>query len=559
MDGQVSVQVGVLPLSCLVGVGLCSASANTSQIENAIEIAWSPNSETTLKNQAFEYLHQLRSDPQAWQLCAALFTRSPRTSDVVRLVSLEIVNNAVQTQAFDGNSLSFLKNTLLEYIQRTYGSSDPDTLVDPPALQNKLTQTLTYLFVYSYKEGWETFIDDFLALTSSANGGGQRDNIAGVVLYLRMLSSVHDEIADVMTARQAADVKRNNNLKDLVRDRDMHKIARSWQEILQQYGNRNDHIVEMTLKTMGKWVSWIDISLVINQEMLGLLFPLIGRANPNGGEDKVRDAAIDTVTEIVAKKMKPSDKIDMICFLNVREIVSQLVASSALNDFQKTPKYDTDLAEAVAKLVNTVVADVVHVLDDSTVEPATRARAEPLLHEFLPLLLRFFSDEYDEVCSTVIPALTDLLTFLRKVPNLPPAYRDMLAPILNAVVGKMRYDETSNWGNKDEQTDEVEFQELRKWLQNVQKSVAAVDQDLYIDVLSNLIASAFQNLDQQGSNMDWRDLDLALHELDLFGELSLPNQGLAAKSKPSAAAAERMEALMRKMMESGMSMSPLYA
>lgn len=526
------------------------------QIEKAIEIAWNPASEATLKGQAFDYLHQLRADPQAWQFCAALFTRSPRTTEVVRLVALEIVNNAVQTQTLDQNSLSFLKNTLLEYIQRTYGGSDPESQIDPPSLQNKLTQTLTYLFVYSYKQGWETFIDDFLALTSSPNSGGQRDNVSGVLLYLRMLGSVHDEIADVMMARQSADMKRNNDLKDLVRERDMHKIARSWQELLVQYTGRDDRVLEMTLKTMGKWVSWIDISLVINQEMLGNLFPLIGRSNPNSGEDKVRDAAIDAVTEMVAKKMKSSDKIEMICFLNLREIVSQLVASPPLHDYQKTPKYDTDLAEAVAKLVNTVVGDIVRVLDDSSVSPDTRARAEPLLHDFLPLHLRFFSDEYDEVCSTVIPALTDLLTFLRKVPNLPAAYRDMLAPILNAIVAKMRYDETSNWGSKDEQTDEVEFQELRKWLQNLQKSVAAVDQDLYIDVLSNLIASGFQTLDQQGSNMDWRDLDLALHELDMFGELTLPNQGLAAKSKPSPAASERMVALMQRMMDSGIADFP---
>lgn len=475
---------------------------------------------------------------------------------MVRLVSLEIVNNAVQTQAFDVHSLSFLKDTLLEYIRRTYGSGDPDPQVDPPALQNKLTQTLTYLFVYSYQEGWETFIDDFLALTSSPNGGGGRDNVAGVVLYLRMLGSVHDEIADVMLARQSTDLKRNNNLKDLIRDRDMHKIVRSWQELLLQYSNQNDHILEMTLKIIGKWVSWIDISLVINQDMLRLLFSLIGRVNPNGGDDKVRDAAVDTITEVVAKKMKPADKVDLISFLNVREIVSQLVATPALREFQKTPKYDTDLAEAVAKLVNTVVADIVRALDDSSVPPEIRARAEPLLQEFSPLLLRFFSDEYDEVCSTVIPALTDLLTFLRKIPDLPSAYRDMLAPILNAIVGKMRYDETANWGNKEEQTDEVEFQDLRKWLQNLQKSVAAVDQDLYIDVLSNLIANAFQTLDQIGSNMDWRDLDLALHELDLFGELSIPNHGLSAKSKPSTAAQSRMVALMSKMMESSTSTRP---
>jgi exportin-T len=472
-------------------------------------------------------------------------------------VSLEIVNNAVQTQTLDSNSLTFLKEALLDYVRRTYVGA-PENQVDPPSLQNKVTQTLTYLFVYMYRDGWTTFIDDFLALTSLPSSR-QRDNPAGVILYLRMLGSVHDEIADAFLSRQGGDAKRNTDLKDLIRERDMHKIATSLRELLSQYANQNDYILEMTLKVIGKWVAWIDISLVINQDMLNLLFPLVGRVNPAGGEDKVRDAAIDALTEVVGKKMKPADKTDMIAFLNLRELISQLVASPALNEFQKTPKYDTDLAETVAKLVNTVMADIVRVLEDGEVGNDVRARAEQLLHDFLPHLIRFFSDDYDEVCSTVIPSLADLLTFLRKVPSLPQAYVDMLPPILNAIVLKMRYDETSSWGLEDEQTDEAEFQELRKRLQNLQKSIAAVDQNLYIEILSNLVANTFQTLDQQGPQLDWRDLDLALHELDLFGELALPNTGVTKSKQPSSTASERLVAIMRKMIDSGWSLTAKQA
>jgi hypothetical protein len=51
--------------------------------------------------------------------------------------------------------------------------------------------------------------------------------------------------------------------------------------------------------------------------------------------------------------------------------------------------------------------------------------------------------------------------------------------------------------------------------------------------------------------MDWRDLDLALHEMYLFGELTVPNGGLYAKSQPSSVAAERLIVMMSKMVESG--------
>jgi exportin-T len=468
---------------------------------------------------------------------------------VVRLVSLDVVNNAIQTQQMGYQSLVQLKETLLEYIRRIYGSGAQDQ-VDPPSLQNKLTQTLTFLFMALYKQGWETFVDDFLALTSLQNNGS-RDNLAGTVLYLRILSSIHDEIADVLVTRQTEETQRNTELKDLMRARDVPKVASSWLEILTQWREQSDAVVEMCLKVIGKWVSWIDISLIVNQSALNILFQLVGRINPSNGEDKVRDAAIDTFTEIVAKKMKASDKIAMIIFLNLREVISQLIASPALHDLRTTSSYDTDLAEAVAKLVNNVFFDIVKVLDDSQASTDTKAQAEQLMQSFLPLLLRFFSDEYDEICSTVIPSLTDLLTFLRKKKALPAEYSAMLTPILNAIIQKMRYDETSSWGNEDEQTDEAEFQELRKRLQVLQKSVAAVNEALYIDILSNVIGNTFQRLDQQGGGMDWRDLDLALHEMFLFGELTVPNGGLYAKSQPSGIAAARLISMMSKMVESG--------
>lgn len=518
---------------------------NATQVENAVDILSNPTSDQSLQAQAFEYINQLKTDPQGWQACTALFSRTPRTSEVVRLVCLEVVNYAVHNQGLDNASLTYLKETLLQYCRQTY-SAEAQQQPDPAHLQNKLTQTLTYLFVFLYQDGWQSFLDDFLELAGIPSN---TENVAGVVFYLRILSSIHDEIADMLLSRQNNEARRNTELKDQLRAQDMHKVSESWKQLLSRYGN-NDTVVDLVLKVLGKWVSWMDISLVISQDMLGLLLPVVGRAN-GGGEDKVRDTAIDTLTEICGKKMRSGDKMEMLSFINLQDIVAQLVASPPLSELKGTSRYDTDLAEAVAKLVNTVFSDVVKALEDSQISDDTRARANQHLNGFLPFLLRFFADEYDEICSTVIPALTDLLTFLRKVGQLPPDYANMLAPILDAIIHKMRYDETSSWGNEDEQTDEAEFQELRRKLQNLQKTIAAIDHQLYMEVLSNLVANTFQTLDQQGSQMDWRDLDLALYEMYLFGELALPNQGLGPKNEPSSEASERLVVMVRKMVESG--------
>ncbi|GAB0136760.1 pre-tRNA nuclear export protein [Epichloe bromicola] len=515
------------------------------QVENAVEILSNPTSDQSVKEQAFEYLNQLRFNPQGWQACTRLFARTPRASEVVRMVCLEVVNHAVHRQGLDAESLSYLRYTLLQYVRQSYGS-DAQQEADPVSLQNKLTQTLTYLFVFLYQDGWQSFLDDLWELTGITNS---RDNISGVLFYLRILSSIHDEIADMLLSRQSNDAKRNTELKDQLRAQDMHKVADIWKQLLTKYSD-NDTVVELVLKVVGKWVSWMDISLVVSQDMINLLLPVVGRTNA-GGEDKVRDTAIDTLTEICGKKMRSADKMELVSFLNLQEIVGQLIGSAPLSTHKGTPKYDTDLAEAVAKLVNTVMSDIVKALDDGQIGDDAKERAKQHLHGFLPFLLRLFADEYDEVCSTVIPALTDLLTFLRKLGQLPQDFSSMLAPILDAIIRKMRYDETSTWGNEDEQTDEAEFQELRRKLQNLQKTIAAIDQALYMNMLSNLVANTFHNLDQQGSEMDWRDLDLALYEMYLFGELALPNQGLGTKNQPSTEASEKLVVMMQKMVGSG--------
>jgi exportin-T len=520
------------------------------QVQNAIEIAWDPKSDQNLKAQAFDFLNQLRTDPSGWQVCLNLVTRPEKSSEVVRLVSLDVVNNVVQTGALDLQSLRFLRDTLLEYVRRIYGTSGNEGDLDSNTIQNKLTQTLTFLFVALYKEDWGNFFDDFLSLTKHSNSS-LPDNLPGTVMYMRILNSIHDEIADVLLSRSNSEQKRNTELKDLLRARDVRKVAGSWQDIITYWGEKNDIVTELCLKVIGRWVSWIDISLVVNQDFLNLLLQLLGRTHSSGNEDKVRQVAVDCFTEIIGKKMKVADKIEMIVLLNLGDIVSQLVASPPLNDLRTTPDYDYDLAEAVAKLVNNAMYDIVKGLEDSPSDATTRTRADQLLQTFLPLLLRFFSDEYDEICSTVIPSLTDLLTLFRKAQPLPPEYTAMLSPVLNAIIAKMRYDETSSWGNEDAQTDEAEFQELRKRLQVLQKTVAVVDQSLYMEILTTVVGNTFQNLDQQGSQMDWRDLDLALHEMYLFGELAVPNGGLIGKSQPSTIATERLVAMMTKMVESG--------
>jgi exportin-T len=528
------------------------------QVENAINIASNPTSSQALRGQAIDYLNQLRTEGSAWQACLTLFTRDPRPQEIIRHTSLDLVNNAVQEHRLDAQALSYIKDTLMGYIRQTYspGSGASDT----NHIQNKLMQTMTYLFVALYPSAWQSFFDDFRDLAGDPTTIGSV-NTTSTILYLRVLGQVHDEVADQLIARPEEEKKRNIELKDLIRVRDAQKISLSWQEILAKWRETDLVLVEMCLRTIGRWVSWTDISLVVNEAMISIFLQMAGQQginDPDSPEGRVRDAAIDTFSEIVGKKMNPPEKIELILFLNLGNVVGQLVGSPALSDLRNTPEYDNDLAETVAKLVNNIVFDIVRILENDSVDEQTRQRADDLIQLFTPYLLRFFTDQYDEVCSTVIPSLTDLLTFFRKLQKkngaLTAQYAAMLPPVLDAIISKMKYDETTSWGEEGEQTDEAEFQELRKRLHVLQQTVAAIDEPFYIETLSRVVGGTFNRLSSQDPSLNWRDLDLALHEMFLFGELAIRNHGLYAKREPSSIAAQRLVDMMKAMVQSGMYM-----
>lgn len=444
----------------------------------------------------------------------------------------------------------------MDYVGRVYASSGQRPAPDSPNIQNKLAQTLVFLFRALYRDEWSTFFQDLWSLSEAELQSGTK-SYSATLFYLRILATVHDEIADQLIQTSPERAKHNTELKDVVRERDASRIANSWQVILSRWQSIDPAVTELCLKGMGRYVSWSEISFIANEQTLQYLFEIAGQQNtghPESGQSKARDAAITVFTEAVAKKMSPADKVELLRFMKLEAIAQQLVTAPPLHNSRGTPDYDTDMGETVARLVNHVVLEVIDVLNSDKLDASNREIAVQVLSSFTPHVLRFLSDEYDEICSMVVPGLTEELTLFRKVSKaqagLPSPYRDMLPPILNALIAKMRYDDTSFWGEEDEETDEAEFEELRKRLKIAQQSVAAIDETLYLTTLAGFIETTLSRNQNMPGQLDWRDLEVALVELVLLGELAVRNSGLNQKKMPSSVAAQRLIDLMTRMMES---------
>lgn len=127
----------------------------------------------------------------------------------------------------------------------------------------------------------------------------------------------------------------------------------------------------------------------------------------------------------------------------------------------------------------------------------------------------------------------------------------MLEPTLNVVIMKTKYDDASTWGEDDDQTDETEFLDLRRRMQPLQEAIAATDEELYQNFLASLVVNTFAK--SRHNAVDWRELDLALYEMFLFGTVAVKIAGLyAPNNEPNNPAAAVLIQMMAEMMECGM-------
>ena len=526
------------------------------QIISAILIAWDSSADQNLKRQAFEFVNRIRTEPTScWQPCLDIFAKLPREAEVVRLFSLEIVNAAVQGGTLGNEEINHVQKRLLTYLQQSYLTAEGAAQNDGNVIENKLAQNLTYLFTVLYDTTWSSFFDDLLRLTGR-DGNAARDNPPGVIFYLRVVNSIHDEIGDQLLARTPDEEKRASALKDVFRERDMQKLANTFEQLLSIYGTHNEKITELCFKAVSKYVSWIDTSLVVNPTMLDLLFQQLDRAQTirfGDDEEQARDAAVDVLIEIVSKKMAPNDKVEIFRVLKLPELITQISSFPPLQD-PKSSQYDTDFAERVARLMSSAVADTVRILNSQPESSDVWQRSENVMQALIPHMLRFFSDEYDEVCSTAISAVTEVLGYLGKATKrsgASPQHTVTLLQILKAIFAKLRYDETASWGEEDDETDEAEFQELRRRLGVLQQTVAQADERLFADAVIGLVVDIFTKVQNSSAEVDWRDVELAMYQIFSFGELAVKTGGLYVKNKPNSPAAESLVQMMTGMVNTG--------
>lgn len=478
------------------------------QIKQAVEIAISGTSDFNLRQQAINFLNELKASQDGWQ-AFSLLLKDITYPDQARFVALQALNEYIPSLSQEQNS--YIRSTLLTYLESLIANNKYDQVF----LKNKLAETFASGFCTSYLNNWSSFFKDFEKLI-------QNENEIAIDQYLRVLLAIHSQIGDKLIVRDRPQVERNNALKDAVRANDMTTQTAIWKRLLTDFktsqSTLSHDIIQHSLEVVGGWVSWIEISLIVEPSYINLILEFLQN-------DSQKATCCKTLVEIISKKMKPENKLELLSLLNLTSVVSSL----SLNE------KEVDFVEDVAKLYNAIGLELSYILESQEASAEIKASADQQIINLFPFILNFLENPYDDVSALVFPFISSYLAVLRKLMkqsngNIDSTHLQLLNTLLQKIIIKMKYCDDDDGDDED---DNSEFDEFRAKLKVFQDTIAIIKPDLFVEQITNVIEqSIFSNPEQ-----DWRKVELGLYELSNLSDgirnnvLNLPKNSIQ-ESKP---------------------------
>ncbi|KAF5208558.1 pre-tRNA nuclear export protein [Clavispora lusitaniae] len=350
------------------------------QILQAVEIALSGTADASLKNQAIQFVNEIKATEEGYKTCLDLLVASPagtKLNDGLRFFIFQVLDENIDKLTQE--QLYTLNTSMFKYLNDIIALDGDDAVY----LRNKLADVFGHLFCLVYPSVDADFLKTLLLLASS-------NNILSVDYYLRIMISIHSEIGDKLISRTRETQDRNNALKDLIRERDMPQLVHSWKTVLQSV--RDETAQGNALKLVGYYVDWMDFTLFIQNGFLPLIYDFLSVF-------ELRRQACSTLVEIISKKMKPASKLELISILDL--------ASISQNSWGRL----------------TIVLE-----NDASLLPEINA----LLHKLWPIV--DLPGRLRRCSLPISPSSSD--SFSPKVPAL--ATDDLLSTILRKVIDKMK-------------------------------------------------------------------------------------------------------------------------
>uniref|UniRef100_A0A2P2LEG5 Exportin-T n=1 Tax=Rhizophora mucronata TaxID=61149 RepID=A0A2P2LEG5_RHIMU len=290
-------------------------------------------------------------------------------------------------------------------------------LEGPAFIKNKLAQVLVSLIYFEYPLIWSSVFVDFLPHLSKG--------AIVIDMFCRVLNALDDELISLDYVRTPEDIGVAGRVKDAMRQQCVGQIVRAWYDIVSMYRNSDSELCSSVLDSMSRYISWIDIRLIVNDAFIPLLFELI---LVDGGSEQLQGAAAGCVLAVVSKRMDPQSKLTILQSLQISRVFELVTGDS-----------DSDLVSKVAALITGYAVEVLECYKRVSAGDAKGVSLE-LLNEVLPSVFYIMQNcEMDTAFSTV-QFLSSYVATMKSFSPLREKQLQHVGQILEVIRVQIHYD-----------------------------------------------------------------------------------------------------------------------
>ncbi|WVF68493.1 hypothetical protein IAT40_003260 [Kwoniella sp. CBS 6097] len=562
---------------------MATQSPHLTNIPQAVRIAASidPNVDAQLKQQAIDYLTKVKElCEETWQDCLALYLQGagapgPSTPGKdgkekletdLRMFCEQVVDRALthKSREMSPDAQQAMYKAVVEFIETEYVQGPCEG--GQAFLRNKLAFTVTHLFLNVYPNTIPNFLHPLFALLTPSDPSSSRPtNLHPVLLTIRVLSEIAQEIHDTTLKSARAYSKdrqeRDGVVRDVIRSSGderlavdgMLALAEKGVDTLEQGGDAKwAEVTDSTLKTLATWTPWVDLQVSLNPKSLAFYQRLL-----QSRYMALRTASAAIIRTFVVKGIQdPQARLEVLKVLNVVAIVDPLeVETRGVKDNEEAIAFRA----AIASLLAAYGTELIGFNENTEFPESLRNEAEAMMFTARPLLLRFLSDRQYEVPISVAPFASDLLRVYKRIhkpPSIPPPKagqpppvqpppvplpterREFLSSMLDILVRQLAWPEDVDWeapGGEDDSDDELAlFRTFRVYCRSYIESIAQIDKGLHTEVVARITVATLDAYQAGGpSAVPWQQAELALHLVYTFGELSKNNTRAAFYDLPA--------------------------
>ena len=527
-----------------------------------------------------QYCESVKNLPNGWKVCLELFVQSSLRSPESRLFSLQVIDNMLvyRSSELSPEDVETIKKVLFNFIEQRYVTDYYQQ--EQVFIKNKLAHTITLLFLLAYPENWQSFFPN-LSKIAGLDNSSTNINAYTADFFLKVQTSIDEEMVNPVVPRSKAEIDRNTKIKDAMRESDTDILANVWYTILSSVSDGaktidnitpalRSELVSQTLKAIGVYASWINITLVVNDHFKPLIFKYFS-------SDEFCSAAIHCVTRIVGKGMQPTNKLELTRYLGLTQIIRQFVNVG-----------DEDFRKDLAYLINTFGNELVSIAEkEGQSGQDVRRVAYQEAENLVELALQLSQDEYHGTTLILVTFINNFIAIYKKTAgqNLTDSQRSILNQILRAIIKKLEYKDDHDFsdfndpkfsiddGGADSSDSDETFFSLRHELRTLMDAVATIDFELFETTIIEVIKPILESIRQSGVNdnkgnsarpVGWIKAELALTLIRIYSDwlvsarpANLP-QKLTAPSvtrTSSILANTRLPEVMKYMIESNISQS----